>query len=148
MTIGTDNQTVHLAFLQLLLWARKANIHQTVVYDGVSRLNNISTGAVVNHNYVTPKARKVSVILMNITENNTGVRQTVLSPNVFEAELHPCIYYTIMDREGNNVKIGFQSVLPQELEKGISFNKVEMEEKIIPMRRGDPSLSIWTSFRC
>ena len=51
--------------------------------------NNLQSGIVVNHSYVTPKAGQVAVILINTTARNIWIHQPLLGGDVYEVELHP-----------------------------------------------------------
>ena len=70
----------------------------------------------VNHNYVTSKAGQVVVILINTTSRNICICQPLLAAKIFEAELHPWQYKSILNREGNTIKVGFQPIVPPEVE--------------------------------
>ena len=69
--------------------------------------NNLPSGAVVNHSYVTPKAGQVAVILINNTSRNIWICQPLLAAKIFEEELYPWQYPSVLHREGNTIKVGF-----------------------------------------
>ena len=91
--------------------------------------NNLPSGVVVNHSYVMPKAGQVAVILINTTSRNMWICQPLLAAEIFEAELHPWQYKSILQREGNMIKIGFQKIAPPEVEGGLQTNQVEIRVK-------------------
>ena len=91
--------------------------------------NNLPSGVVVNHSYVTPKAGQVAVILINTTIRNIWICQPLLAAEIFEVELHPWQYKSVLYREGNTIKVGFQPIVPPEVEGGLQTNQVEVEVK-------------------
>ena len=56
--------------------------------------HNLPHSLVVNSCCVTPKARRVPVILINITDQNIWVRQPLLATELFEVEVEPQQYYS------------------------------------------------------
>ena len=78
--------------------------------------NNLPSGAVVNHSYATSKAGQVAVILINTTCRNIWIHQPLLAAKIFEVDLHPWQYKSILHREGNTIKVGFQPIVPPEVE--------------------------------
>ena len=91
--------------------------------------NNLPSGVVVNHSYVIPKAGKVVVIAINTTKKNIWVHQPLLAAEVYEVELHPWKYCSVLYREGNTIKVGFHPAVPPEVE-GIPWaNQVEVQVK-------------------
>ena len=88
--------------------------------------NNLPSGVVVNHNHVTPKAGQVVVILINTTSRNIWICQPLLAAKVHEVELHPWQYKSILYREGNTIKVGFQLIVPPEVEGDLQTNQVEV----------------------
>ena len=54
----------------------------------------------------------MAVILNNTTSRNIWICQPLLAAEVFEVELHPWQYKSILHREGNTIKVGFQPVVP------------------------------------
>ena len=58
--------------------------------------------------YVTPKAGQVAVILINTTSRNIWICQPLLAAEIYEVELHLWQYKSILYREGNTIKVGFQ----------------------------------------
>ena len=78
--------------------------------------NNLPSGVVVNCSYATSKAGQVAVILINMTSRNIWIQQPLLAAEIFEVELHPWQYKSILHREGNTNKVGFQPVVPPEVE--------------------------------
>ena len=76
----------------------------------------------VNCSYVTPKAGQVAVIIINTTSRNIWICQPLLAAKIFEVELHPWQYNSILHREGNTIKVGFQPIVPPEMEGGLQTN--------------------------
>ena len=74
---------------------------------------NLPPGIVVNCSYVTPKAGQLVVILINTSNRNIWTCQPLLAAEVYEVELHPWQYLSVLYREGNTFKAGFQPVDPQ-----------------------------------
>ena len=74
--------------------------------------NNLPSGVVVNCSYVTPKAGQVAVILINTTSRNIWIHQPLLAAKIYKVELHPWQYISILYREGNTIKVGFQLIVP------------------------------------
>ena len=66
--------------------------------------NNLPSGVVVNCCYTTPKAGQVSVILINTTSRNNWICQPLLAAEIFEVELHPWQYKSVLQREGNTTE--------------------------------------------
>ena len=94
--------------------------------------NNLPSGVVVNHSYVTPKAGQVAVILINTSSRNIQICQPLLAAEIFEAELHPWQYKSILHREGNTIKVGFQPIVPPEVKGDLQTNQVEVKVKEEP----------------
>ena len=92
----------------------------------------------VNCSYATSKAGQVAVILINTTSRNIWICQPLLAAKIYEVELHPWQYKTILHREGNTIKVGFQPIVPPEVEGDLQTNQVEIEikeEQKNPLRR-------------
>ena len=89
--------------------------------------NNLPSGVVVNHNYVPPKAGQVAVILINTINRNIWICQPLLAAEIYKVELHPWQYKSILYREGNTIKLGFQPIIPPEVEGGLQTNQVEVK---------------------
>ena len=104
--------------------------------------NNLPSGVVVNHSYVTPKAGQVAGILMNTKDRNIWIYQLLLAVNTYEVELHPWQSHTILHREGTTMKVGFQSIVPSEEERSLQTNQVEADIKENSLRRSHPSFTI------
>ena len=86
----------------------------------------------VNCCYVTPKAGQVAVILINTTNRNIWICQSLLVANVYKAQLHPWQYFLCCIEEGNTIKVGFHPVVPPEVEESIQANQVEVKVKEEP----------------
>ena len=91
--------------------------------------NNLPSGLVVNCSYATSKAGQVAVILINITSRNIWIHQPLLAAEIYEVELHPWQYKSVLHREGNTIKVGFQPIVPLEVEGDLQTNQVEVEVK-------------------
>ena len=83
----------------------------------------------VNCSYATSKAGQVAVILINTTNRNIWICQLLLAAEVFEVELHPWQYKSVLHREGNTIKVGFQPVVPPGVEGDLQTNQVDVEVK-------------------
>ena len=95
----------------------------------------------VNHSYATSKAGQVAVILINTTSRNIWICQPLLAAEIYEVELHPWQYKSILHREGNTIKVGFQPIVPPEVEGDLQTNQVEVEVKEEPSEEeSTPSL--------
>ena len=91
--------------------------------------NNLPSGVVVNHSYTTPKAGHVAVILINTTSRNIWICQPLLAAEIFKVELHPWQYKSVLHREGSTIKVGFQPIVPPEVEGDLQTNQVEVGVK-------------------
>ena len=91
--------------------------------------NNLPSGIVVNCSYATPKTGQVAVILINTTSRNIWICQPLLAAKIFKVELHPWQYKSILHRESNTIKVGFQPIVPPEVEGGLQTNQVEVKLK-------------------
>ena len=79
--------------------------------------------------YVTPKAGRVSLILINTTRRNIWIRQPLLASDIYEVKLHPWQYSTNLTQERNDIKLSFQLVVPPEVENNLQSYQVEPEIK-------------------
>ena len=108
-TTGTNNQhicvpgnsTITVLYKLSKLVAKGLYMIELAVH------NNIPSGFVVNISYVTPKTGQVAVILINTTSGNIWFCQPLLASEIFEVQLHPWQYKSMMYREGNTIKVGF-----------------------------------------
>ena len=62
--------------------------------------HNLPLHIVINMCMVTTKARAVPVLLMNTTKQNIWIWQTILSPELFDAEFHQVEHRANMGRKG------------------------------------------------
>ena len=118
MTIGINNQPICVSGNSTITVPGKLS---KLVTKGSYKVelaahNNLPSGVVVNHSYVTPKAGQVAVTLINTTSRNIWICQPLLAANIYEVELHPWQYKSILHKEGNTIKVGFQSKIPPEVE--------------------------------
>ena len=60
--------------------------------------SNLPSGVVVNYSYVTPKAGQVALILINTTSRNIWISQPLLTAEIFDVELHPWQYKSVLHR--------------------------------------------------
>ena len=102
--------------------------------------NNLPSGVVVNHSYVTPKAGKVVVILINTTYRNIWSPKPLLATKMYEVLLHPWQYQLMLHREGNTIMIVFPPVVPPEVEENLQANQVEVNVKEEPIEEESTSL--------
>ena len=102
--------------------------------------NNLSSGVVVNRSYATSKAGQVAVIIINTTSRNIWICQPLLAAKIFKVELHPWQYKSILHREGNTIKVGFQPIVPPEVEENLQTNQVEVKVKEEPSEESTPPL--------
>ena len=70
--------------------------------------SNLPSGVVVNHSYVTPRAGQVAVILINTINRNIWICLPLLAVSVCKVELHAWQYCSVLYRERNTIKDGFQ----------------------------------------
>ena len=94
--------------------------------------NNLPSGVVVNCSFVTPKAGQVVMILINTTSRKIWICQPLFAAEMFEVELHPWQYQSMLYREENTIKVGFQPVIPPEVEGDLQTNQVEVKVKEEP----------------
>ena len=72
------------------------------------------------------------VILINTTSRNIWICQPLLAAEIYKVELHPWQSKSILYREGNTIKAGFQPIIPPEVEGGLESNQVEVKTKEEP----------------
>ena len=90
--------------------------------------HNVPCGLVLNSCCVTPKARRVPVILINTTVQNIWVRQPLLATELFEVEVEPQWYCTEINQQGNELVISFLPAPPCEEQGQVENNAVDVEE--------------------
>ena len=95
--------------------------------------NNLPSVVMVNCSYVTPNPGQVVVILINATNRNIWIHQPLLAAEVYKMELHLGQYCYMLYRKGNTIKVGFQSVIPPEVEESLQANEVEVKVKDEPL---------------
>ena len=131
VTIGINNQPIcvpgNATIMVLDKLSKLVKIGSYIVELAVH--NKLPSGVVVNCSYATPKAGQVVVILINITSRNIWICQPLLAADLFEVELHPWQYKSVLHREGNTIKVGFQPIVPPEVEGNLQTNQVEVEVK-------------------
>ena len=90
--------------------------------------HNLLHGLVVNSCCVTPKARKVQVILINTTDQNIWAWQPLLAAELFKVEVELQLYHTEINHEGVEIVISFLPAPPCEGQEQVENNAVEVEE--------------------
>ena len=131
--IGTDHQPICVpgnATFAVLGKTSKFNNKGSYMLETAAHAN-LPSGIVVNCSYDTPKAGRMSVILVNTTSRNIWIRQPLLAADFYEVELHLLKYPANLNREGNDIKINFQLAIPPEIEHDLQSNQVEEEEKSV-----------------
>ena len=99
--------------------------------------HNLPPGMVVNSCYVTPKARRVPVILINTTDQNIWVRQPFLGLELFKVEVEPQWYHTEFNCEGDEIVISFLLEPPHEGQDQVENNTMEVEENPDPPKENN-----------
>ena len=97
---------------------------------GSAAHNNLPSGIVVDHSYVTPKAGQVALILINTTDRNVWIchlEQPLAAADIYEVELYPWQYHLMLNTERKSIKIGFQLVVPPEVEGSLQTNQIVVE---------------------
>ena len=134
MTIVTNNQPIFVPGNSTLTVLGKLSM---LVTKGLYMIelavhNNLPSGVVVKHSYVTPKAGQVAVILINTTSRNIWICQPLLAAEIYKVELHPWQYKSVLYREGNTMKVGLQPIVPPQVKGGLQTNQVEVKVKEEP----------------
>ena len=106
----------------------------SIIYSGASSAPQFTTW----HQWwiaacVTPKVRRVPVILINTTDQNIWVRQPLLATELFEGE--PQQYHTEFNHKGGEIVISFLPAPPHEDQEQVEDNAVEVEEKPEPPKK-------------
>ena len=86
--------------------------------------HNLPHGLVVNSCCVITKARRIPVILINITNQIIWVRHPLLATELFEVKVEPQRYHTKINWEGNEMVISFILVAPYEEQEQAESNAV------------------------
>ena len=131
VTIGINNQPIYIPSDSMIMLPGKLSklVNKRLYMVELAVHNNLPSGVVVDCSYATPKAGQVVVILINTTSRNIWICQPFLAAKIFEVELHPWQYKSVLHREGNTIKVGFQPIVPPEVEGGLQTNQVEVEVK-------------------
>ena len=117
VTIGKDNQPICVhGSATITLLGKLSKLVTKGLYMIELAAHNLPSGVLVNCSYVTPKAEQVAVILINTTNRNIWIHQPLLAAKIYEVELHPWQYHSILYRKGNTINIGFQPAVPAEVE--------------------------------
>ena len=56
----------------------------------------------------------------------------MLAADIYKVQLHPWQYGSVLYREGNTIKVGFQPIVPPEMEGSPKANQVEVKVKEEP----------------
>ena len=100
--IGMDKEPICIpgnAMLTISGNTSKIEKGQSYIVDQAAH-HNLPHGLVVNSHCVTPKARRVPVILINTTDQNTWARQPLLAAELFEVEVEPQQHCTELTVKG------------------------------------------------
>ena len=92
--------------------------------------NNLPLGVILNSTLVTTsRSKQVPVILMNMNSHNVWIRQPLFAGELYQAEHSPWEYETVVYKENEEIKFGFQPVPNQEIQAEISATHAEMEKQ-------------------
>ena len=129
--IGVDHLPIFIPCkTTLTVWGKTAKLNTNWFYlIELAFDHNLPNCLMENDCYVTQKARRVSVILINTTDQNIWIKQPFLYAKVFETEPHCWQYHTILDRIWEEIATRFQPVRSQETESTISSNTLEVTQK-------------------
>ena len=108
-TISNEHQSVYVpgsATITVLGKVSKLAIKGSHMIE-LAAQNNLPSGVVINCSYATPKAGQVVVILINTTNRNIWICQPLLAAEVYEVELHPLQYNSVLYRQENTIKVCF-----------------------------------------
>ena len=81
--------------------------------------NNLPMGIMVNRTMVTPKSKKVSIIMVNTNSYNIWIWQPLLATNVVEVESCPWDYQTVLSCDDKDVSVSFCPVPTLEVQEEI-----------------------------
>ena len=86
VTIGTDNHPIHVPGNSTITVQGKLSklVTKGLYMIELAADNNLLSGIVVNGSYVTPKAGQVAVILINTTNRNTWIHESLLDAEIFK----------------------------------------------------------------
>ena len=104
VTIGTNNQPICVPGNSTIIVSGKLSklVTKLLFMIELSVHNNLPSGVVVNCSYVTPKAGQAVVLLINTTSRNNWIHQPLLAAEVYEVELQPWQYKSILYRGGKH----------------------------------------------
>ena len=71
----------------------------------------------------------MAVILINTTNRNIWIHQPVLAADVYDVELHPLQYHTVLQRERKTTNVEFQPIVPPDVEGSLQANQLEAKVK-------------------
>ena len=81
------------------------------------------------------------MILINTTNRNIWICQLLLAAEIYEVELYPWKYHSVLYREGNTIKVEFQPVVTPVVVGGLQANQVEDKVKeVTPEEESTPPL--------
>ena len=75
--------------------------------------NNLPSGVVVKLQLCNTQGRSD---LINTTNRIIWICQPLLAAKIYEVELHPWQYHSVLYKEGSTIKVGFQPIVPPEVE--------------------------------
>ena len=132
--IGKDNQHIYVPGNATIKVPGKLSkpVTKGLYMIDLAAHNNLPSGVVVNNSYVTPKAGQVMVILINTINRIIWIHQPLLAAEIYEVDLHPWQYPFVLYIEKNTIKVGFQPVVPPEVEESLQANHVEARVKEEP----------------
>ena len=144
VTIGTNNQPICVPGNSTITVLGKLSklVTKGSYMVELAAHNNLPSGVVVNCSYVTPMAGQVAEILINTSSRNIWICQPLLAAEIFEVELDPQQYKSVLYREGNTIKVGFQPIVPPEVEGGLQINQVEVKVKEEPSEEESGKIAI------
>ena len=100
--IGGKREPVNVlsnAILTMPEITSKLNTSQSYLLEQAEH-HNLPNGLVVNSCYITPKVKRVSVILIKATDHYIWIRQPLLAVEIFEVEVEPEQCHTVVEQEG------------------------------------------------
>ena len=95
--IGADNQPIYVPGNSTI--TIPGSVSKLVAKESymveLAAHNNLPSGVLINHSYVTPKVGQVAVILINIASRNIWINEPLLAADIFEVELYPWQYHSV-----------------------------------------------------
>ena len=134
VTTGTNNQPICVPGNSTITMLGKLSklVNKGSYMVELAAHNNLPSGVVLNRSYIPPKAGQVAVIIINTTSEKIWICQPLLAAKIFQVELHPWQYKSILHRGGNTIKVGFQPIVITEVKGSLQTNQVEVKVKEEP----------------